>query len=75
MLMKAVARPRCVKVLTRKSFLVDERALQRARKALGVKTYAEAVRLSVERIAEMEEFWQMMDKTRGSVPLGSFRDA
>jgi hypothetical protein len=42
--------------LTRKSYFVDERALSRAKKALGVKTEAEAIRLSVKRVAEMEEF-------------------
>ena len=37
--------------LQRRSFFVDERTLQRAKKALGVKTNAEVIRLSVERIA------------------------
>jgi hypothetical protein len=60
--------------LKRKSFFVDERALQRAKKALGVATDAEVIRLSVERIAEMEEFWQFMDKTRGSLPADSFEE-
>lgn len=50
--------------LKRKSFFVDERALARAKKALGVKTHAEVVRLSVERAAEMEEFWKFFKKTR-----------
>jgi hypothetical protein len=40
--------------LKRKSFFVDELALQRAKRALGAKTDAEVIRLSVERIAEME---------------------
>lgn len=43
--------------LTRKSFFVDERALEQARKTLGVETDAEVVRLSMERVAEMEAFW------------------
>jgi hypothetical protein len=42
--------------LKRKSYFVDERALSRAKKALGVKPEAEVIRLSVERVAEMEEF-------------------
>jgi hypothetical protein len=46
--------------LTRKSYFVDERALSRAKKALGVKTEAEVIRLSVEGDAEMEEFWEFM---------------
>ena len=50
--------------LKRKSFFVDERTLQRAKKALGVPTDAEVVRLSLERAAEMEEFWRFMRQTR-----------
>lgn len=57
--------------LKRKSFFVNERALQRARKALGVKTDAEVVRLSVERIAEMQAFWQFMKNSRGTLRPGS----
>ena len=57
--------------LKRKSFFVDETTLHRARKALGVKTNAEVVRLSVERIAEMEEFWGFMKKSRQSLKPGS----
>jgi hypothetical protein len=57
--------------LKRKSFFVDERALQRARKALGAKTDAEVVRLSVERIAEMEAFWQFMKSSRRTLSPGS----
>lgn len=57
--------------LKRKSYFVDERSLNRAKKALGVKTEAEVIRLSVERVAEMEEFWQFMKKTRGALKPGS----
>ena len=57
--------------LKRKSYFVDERALNRAKKALGVETEAEAIRLSVERVAEMEEFWEFMSKTRRSLKPGS----
>jgi hypothetical protein len=57
--------------LKRKSYFVDERALNRAKKALGVETEAEVIRLSVERIAEMEEFWKFMSKTRRSLKPGS----
>ncbi len=57
--------------LKRKSFFVDELALQRARKALGAKTDAEVIRLSVERIAEMEAFWKFMNKSRRTLSLGS----
>ena len=54
-----------------KSFFVDERALERARKDLGAKTDAEVVRLSVERIAEMEAFWQFMKSSRRTLSPGS----
>ncbi len=53
--------------LKRKSYFIDERALNRAKKALGVKSEAEVIRLSVERVAEMEEFWEFMKKTRRSL--------
>jgi hypothetical protein len=50
--------------LKRKSFFVDESMLRRAKKALKVRTNAEAVRLSVERIAETDEIRQFMKKSR-----------
>jgi hypothetical protein len=57
---------------TRKSFFVDAKAIGRARKALGVGTDAEAVRLALDRVVEMEEFWRFMTRTRGKVRPGSF---
>lgn len=57
--------------LKRKSFFVDETALHRAKKALRVKTNAEVIRLSVERVAEMEEFWEFMKKSRRTLQPGS----
>jgi hypothetical protein len=57
--------------LKRKSFFVDESILRQAKKALGVKTDAEAIRMSVERIAEMEEFWKFMKKSRHTLKPGS----
>ena len=56
--------------LKRKSFSIDELALQRAKKVLGVKTDAEVVRLSVEQMAEMEAFWQFMNKSRRRLTPG-----
>jgi hypothetical protein len=52
---------------TRRSFFVDEGAIRRARRVLGVKTSAEAVRLAVERVVEMEEFWRFMTRSRGTL--------
>jgi hypothetical protein len=60
------------RTLKRKAFFVDEGALRRAKKALGVATDAEAVRLSVERVAEMERFWRLMQRTRARATPGSF---
>lgn len=57
--------------MKRKSFFVDEQTLRRAKRLLGVSSEAEVVRLSVERVVEMEEFWQFMKKTRRSLPPGS----
>jgi hypothetical protein len=59
--------------LKRKSYFVDERALNRAKKALGVKTEAEVIRLSVERVAEMEEFWGLWKKLAGLSELEAWR--
>ena len=62
-----------VAALKRKAFFVDEEVLRRARKALGVASDAEVVRLSVGRIAEMEEFWRFMRRSRRVLTPGSFR--
>ena len=56
---------------TRKSFFVDSKAIARARKALGADTNAEAVRLAVDRVVEMEKFWRFMAGTRESLKPGS----
>ena len=58
--------------LKRTSLFVDVQALRRARKALGVATDAEAVRMSLQRVAEMEKFWRFMKRTRGTLKPGSF---
>lgn len=50
--------------LKRRSFLVEQLALRRARKARGPKTDAEVIRLSVVRIATMEASWQFMNKSQ-----------
>ena len=58
--------------LTRKSFYIDEDTLRRAKRVLRVRTDAEAIRLSLERVAEMERFWKFMTKNRGALKRGSF---
>jgi hypothetical protein len=58
--------------LKRKAFFIDETAVRRAKKALGARTEAEAVRVAVQRVAEMEEFWQFMRRTHGKLQPGSF---
>jgi hypothetical protein len=65
---RPMARPARLK---RKSFFIDETRLGQARKALGVDTDAEAVRQSIEWVAEMEAFWKLMSKTRGQLKPGS----
>jgi uncharacterized protein YjbK len=57
--------------LTRKSFYIDTSTLRRAKRALRVRTDAEAIRLSLERVAEMEAFWQFMTKNQGVLKRGS----
>lgn len=59
------------KTLKRRAFFVDERALRRARKALGLATDAEVVREALDRVVEMEEFWQFMRETRATLEPGS----
>lgn len=59
--------------LKRRSFFVDESSLRRAKKALGARTDAEVIRLSVERVADMEEFWRFMKSSRASLRPGGFR--
>ena len=59
--------------LKRRAFFVDETAVRRARRALGARTDAEAVRMSVERVAEMEAFWRFMTRSRGRLKPGSLR--
>jgi hypothetical protein len=59
-------------VLRRKAFFVDEAVLKRAKRALGVRTDSDVVRLSMERVAEMEELWQWMRKTRGVLAPDDF---
>ena len=60
-------------MLKRKSFFVDEEAVRRAKKLLGVATDAEAVRASVERIVEMEAFGRFMKSSRGRLRPGSVK--
>jgi len=57
--------------LKRKTFYVDEDALHRAQKALGVHTASEAIRTSLKRVTEMEEFWKFMKNSRKLLKPGS----
>jgi hypothetical protein len=56
---------------TRKSFFVNAKAVERARRVLGAGSNAEAVRLAVDRVVEMEKFWRFMAQTRSSLEPGS----
>ncbi len=58
--------------LKRRSDFVDTRVVRRAKRALGVATESEAVRVSVQRIAEMEEFWRFLKKSRAKLTPGTF---
>lgn len=59
-------------VQRRKSFFVDPRELRRARRALRARTDAEAVRLALEHITEMDRYWRFMTKSRASIKAGRF---
>lgn len=63
--------PKAVR-LRRTSLFIDPGALARARRALGATSDAETVRLSLERVAEMERFWRFMARSRRSIRSGSF---
>lgn len=71
---RAKERPTAGSNLKRKSFFVDEAELRRARKVLGVSSDAEAVRLSLKRVVEMEAFWQFMKRTAGRAGPGAFEE-
>jgi hypothetical protein len=58
--------------LKRKSFFVDERELDEARRALGVDTDAETVRAALREVARMKALARFMVRTRGTLPPGSF---
>lgn len=60
--------------LKRKSFFIDEAALKRAKRLLRVSSDAEAIRVSLERVAEMEQYWRFMDQSRGKLAADSFED-
>jgi hypothetical protein len=66
------SQPRSPEGHKRASFFVDENTLRRAQKVLGVKSRAEVIRLSVERVIEMKEFWQFIKKSRRTVKPGGF---
>ena len=58
--------------LVRRSFFVSTPILRRARRALGAASDGETVRLSLERIAEMDAFWRFMSKSGKRLRAGSF---
>jgi hypothetical protein len=61
--------------LSRKSFFIDPAALARAKRVLRVASDAEAIRVSLERVAEMERFSSFMDRSRGKLKPGSMGPA
>ena len=56
----------------RKAFYVEPRLIKRAKRLLGLRSDADVVRKSVERLVEMEEFWCFMDKSKRTLAPGSF---
>ena len=58
--------------LKRKSFFIDERELDEARRALGAETDAGAVRAALREVTRMKAIARFMARTRGSLPPGSF---
>jgi len=52
---------------------VDPRAVRRAKKVLRVASDAEAIRQSLERVAETEAFWRFMRKSHGALKSSSIQ--
>ena len=57
--------------LQRKSCFIDTRALKGAKRLLRVSSDAEAIRVSLDRVAEIERFDRYMEASRGKLPNGS----
>jgi hypothetical protein len=57
--------------LRRASFFINPDAVRRARNVLGAANDAEAIRMSVEWMAEMERFWRFMRKSGRTLTPGS----
>ena len=57
--------------LKRRSFVIDEQAPKRAKRLLRVASDGEAIRVSLERVAEMERFWRFMEGSRAKLAAGS----
>jgi len=60
--------------LKRKSFFIDERELDEARRVLGAGTDAETVRAALREVARMRVLARFMNRTRAAVPPGSFTE-
>jgi len=60
--------------LKRRAFFVDDRAVKRLRRSLGVKSDSEAVRLAIDFADDMKRFWNFMDRTRGTLEPESFSE-
>lgn len=54
--------------LKRKNFLVDEKALQKAKRILKAKTDSEAVREAISLVAFKKEVMRAFDKAAGKFP-------
>jgi hypothetical protein len=59
--------------LKRRSYFVDHKAIERAKRILGAPSDADVVRIAIDRVIEMDRFREFIEKTKGSLPRGSFR--
>jgi len=60
--------------LLRKTLFVDARALTRAKRLLRASSDAEAIRVSLDRVGEIERFDRFMKASRGKLPKASFEE-
>jgi len=61
------------RTLKRRAFFVDETAVRRARRTLGVTSDGEAIRLALDRVNEGDRFWRFMARSGGKLKPGSIR--
>jgi hypothetical protein len=58
--------------LKRRAFFVDQDELRAARRALGTDTDAETIRAALREVSRMKALARFMERSKKSLPPGSF---